>query len=68
MERGGTIRSGRVPRYAAYLWYVFESARVGGLDDELLAEALEAGFGGGCHAGIHERFDKLFVLVGRHNY
>ena len=60
------VRSDRVPRYAADLWYVFKGAGVGGLDDELLAEGLEAAFGDGCHAGIHEGGDEPFVLVGRH--
>ena len=63
----GDIRSGRVPRYAAYLGYVFEGAGVDRLDDELLAEALGAGFGGGCHAGVHEGFDKPLVLFRRHH-
>lgn len=62
----GNVRSGRVPRYAAYLWYVFKGAGVGGLDDKLLAEGLEAGFGDGCHARVPEGGDEPFVLVGRH--
>ncbi len=59
-------RPGRVPSYTADLWYVFEGSRVSGLDDELLAEGLQAVFGRGRHAGVQEGFDELFVLVGRH--
>lgn len=60
------IRASRVPRYAAYFGYVFKGAGVGRLDDELLAEGLQAQFGYGRHAGILEGFDKLFVRVGRY--
>ena len=48
------VRSGGVSGYAADFGYVFESARVGRLDDELLAEGLEALCGDGCHAGVFE--------------
>lgn len=65
-ENKGTLRSSRIPRYPAYFWYVFESARVGGLDGELFAESLEAVLRDGCHAGVLEGVEELLVLVGRH--
>lgn len=64
--QGGDVRSRGVPRYAADFGYVFEGAGVGGLDDELLAEGLEAGFGDGGHAGVFEGVEELLVLVRRH--
>ncbi len=42
-------RATRVGRYAADLGDVLEGAGVGGGDDELLAEGLEAAFWGGGH-------------------
>ena len=39
------VRCGRVPSYAADFGYVFEGARVGGLDDKLFAEGGETFFG-----------------------
>lgn len=66
MAIGWTLRSSRVPRYTPYLGYVFESAGVGGFDDELLAKSLDTFFGDGCHARIFKRFEKLSVVVGWH--
>ena len=66
LDVGGRVRSCGVPRYAADLGDVFEGAGVGGLDDELLAEGSEAGFGAGCHAGVCEGFDEPSVCVGGH--
>ena len=65
-EEGGRIRSCRVAGYAADLGDVFEGTGVGGLDDELLAEGAEAGFGAGCHAGVCEGVDEPSVFIGRH--
>lgn len=64
---GGDVRSCRVACYAADFGDVFKGAGVGGLDDELLAEGLEAGFGDGGHAGVFEGVEELLVLVGRHH-
>ena len=58
---GNPLRSSRIPRYPAYFRYVFERARVGGLDDELFAEGLEAAFGRGGHAGVFEGVE-VFVV------
>ena len=67
MKEGNPLRSSRIPRYATYFRYVFECAWVGGLDDELFAEGLEAAFGGGGHAGVFEGVEVLLVpLVGWH--
>ena len=65
-ESKGPLRSSRIPRYPADFWYVFESARVGGLNGELFADSLEAVLRDGCHAGVLEGVKKLLVLVGRH--
>lgn len=65
-RQGGDARASRVPRYAAYFGYVFEGAGVGGLDDELLAEGMEALFGDGCHTGVLEGIEELLVLVRGH--
>lgn len=46
LYREGDIRTSRVGCYMADLGYVFERARVGGLDGELLAQRLEALLGG----------------------
>lgn len=45
-------RATGVGRYTADLGYVLEGAGVGGGDEQLFAQGLEAAFGGGCHGWI----------------
>ena len=59
----GSVRSGRVPRYSAYFWYAFKGAGVGGFDDELFAEGLEAVLGDRRHTGVFEGTEELWVIV-----
>lgn len=47
---GKDERAYRFRRYAPELGYILEGARVGGWDDKLFAESLEAALRGGSHS------------------